>query len=339
MPSTMVTRSKRWIAALSLAVAGSLGVTGGLNLPGAGEFPVPMTLPEAAAQSTAPLPSLSDAQAAVVAAEAQVDAVARMQTAAQHRLEGLNLSEASLVEQIAAARREMRRWTVDAYTSDRHGLAQLLAEQSDPMERSARLTFASSTASQFDEAVRHYERLKAQVEPALVELADGIDQLAADRQSADNALLAARAMEAEAERLHAEAQRQAAAAKALKTRATQAPTHAQPNTNADADTGAGASSSDRPGDGAVQGAPAPAGGPTEEQWERLRHCEATGNYQAVSASGKYRGAYQFDYQTWATLGPPGDPAAASPAEQDRRARLLYASRGWRPWPQCGRHLR
>ena len=32
MPSTMVTRSKRWIAALSLAVAGSLGVTGGLNL-------------------------------------------------------------------------------------------------------------------------------------------------------------------------------------------------------------------------------------------------------------------------------------------------------------------
>ena len=38
--------------------------------------------------------------------------------------------------------------------------------------------------------------------------------------------------------------------------------------------------------------PAP-NGPTEEQWHNLRRCESTNNYQAISPSGTYRGAYQF----------------------------------------------
>ena len=83
----------------------------------------------------------------------------------------------------------------------------------------------------------------------------------------------------------------------------------------------------------------PAGGPSEAQWAALRNCESSGNYRAVSSSGKYRGAYQFDYRTWAGLGGTGDPAAAPPAEQDARAKLLYSQRGWRPWPVCGRFLR
>lgn len=78
---------------------------------------------------------------------------------------------------------------------------------------------------------------------------------------------------------------------------------------------------------------------TDEQWARLRHCESTGNYRAVSPSGKYRGAYQFDRQTWRSVGGTGDPAAASPAEQDHRAVRLYLERGASPWPRCGRHLR
>lgn len=73
-------------------------------------------------------------------------------------------------------------------------------------------------------------------------------------------------------------------------------------------------------------------------WAALRRCESGGNYKAVSRSGKYRGAYQFDRRTWAAYGPPGDPAAASPAEQDRRAAALYRARGWRPWPHCGKKL-
>ena len=79
--------------------------------------------------------------------------------------------------------------------------------------------------------------------------------------------------------------------------------------------------------------------PSGADWESLRECEAGGDYTAVSRSGKYRGAYQFDRRTWAAYGPPGDPAAASPAEQDRRAYALFEARGHAPWPLCGRHLR
>ena len=75
-----------------------------------------------------------------------------------------------------------------------------------------------------------------------------------------------------------------------------------------------------------------------DKWEQLRFCESTHNYEAISPSGKYRGAYQFDYPTWQTVGGTGDPAAAPPEEQDARARELYARRGPQPWPECGRFL-
>ena len=78
--------------------------------------------------------------------------------------------------------------------------------------------------------------------------------------------------------------------------------------------------------------------PTEEQWEALRFCESSGDYAVTNFSGKYRGAYQFDLETWETVGGTGDPAAASPAEQDHRALRLYLSRGHAPWPECGRFL-
>jgi hypothetical protein len=80
------------------------------------------------------------------------------------------------------------------------------------------------------------------------------------------------------------------------------------------------------------------GGPTYEQWSALRNCESGGNYHAVSPSGLYRGAYQFDLGTWATVGGDGDPVLASPAEQDHRAQALWAQRGSAPWPVCGRYL-
>lgn len=78
--------------------------------------------------------------------------------------------------------------------------------------------------------------------------------------------------------------------------------------------------------------------PTPEQWAQLRHCEATGNYAATNFSGKYRGAYQFDVPTWESVGGIGDPAAATPEEQDLRAALLYQQRGSSPWPFCGQYL-
>lgn len=83
----------------------------------------------------------------------------------------------------------------------------------------------------------------------------------------------------------------------------------------------------------------PAGGGTVHAGGTLSaiaSCESGGNPRAVSPSGAYRGKYQFDYSTWASVGGSGDPAAAPEAEQDRRAAILYARRGAAPWPVCGK---
>lgn len=78
--------------------------------------------------------------------------------------------------------------------------------------------------------------------------------------------------------------------------------------------------------------------PTPEQWDALRHCESTNNYLVNTGNGYY-GAYQFDQSTWESVGGSGRPHWADPVVQDARARLLYARRGWTPWPICGRYLR
>jgi hypothetical protein len=64
-------------------------------------------------------------------------------------------------------------------------------------------------------------------------------------------------------------------------------------------------------------------------------CESGGNPQAVSADGRYHGLFQFDQATWNAVGGTGDPAAASVAEQVRRAEILYAQAGPGQWPVCG----
>jgi hypothetical protein len=69
--------------------------------------------------------------------------------------------------------------------------------------------------------------------------------------------------------------------------------------------------------------------------DSIAACESGGDPSAVSADGTYRGKYQFDYGTWASVGGTGDPAAASEAEQDYRAALLYSRGGSSPWPICG----
>ncbi len=64
-------------------------------------------------------------------------------------------------------------------------------------------------------------------------------------------------------------------------------------------------------------------------------CESGGNPRAVSPGGTYRGLYQFDPGTWASVGGSGDPASATPAQQTYRAALLYSRSGSNPWPVCG----
>jgi hypothetical protein len=81
-------------------------------------------------------------------------------------------------------------------------------------------------------------------------------------------------------------------------------------------------------------APAPAGG-ASPALEAIAACESGGDPSAVGGGGLYRGKYQFDMQTWQSVGGTGDPAAAPEAEQDARAAALYAQRGTAPWPVCG----
>ena len=67
---------------------------------------------------------------------------------------------------------------------------------------------------------------------------------------------------------------------------------------------------------------------------RIASCESGGNPRAVGGGGRYRGKYQFDRGTWRSVGGSGDPAAASEAEQDRRAATLLARSGTSPWRNC-----
>jgi uncharacterized protein YabE (DUF348 family) len=86
--------------------------------------------------------------------------------------------------------------------------------------------------------------------------------------------------------------------------------------------------------------PRPANTPTADglNWAALAACESGGRPDAVSASGTYRGMYQFSQSTWNSVGGSGDPAAASAQEQTYRAQLLYQRSGAGQWPHCGPRL-
>ena len=71
------------------------------------------------------------------------------------------------------------------------------------------------------------------------------------------------------------------------------------------------------------------------QLAAIAQCESGGNPAAIGGGGSYRGLFQFDMGTWASVGGSGDPAAASVAEQVKRAQILYDRAGPSPWPVCG----
>jgi hypothetical protein len=89
--------------------------------------------------------------------------------------------------------------------------------------------------------------------------------------------------------------------------------------------------SQRPAGVQTASARAPAGGVLAA----IRQCESGGNYSTDTGNGFF-GAYQFTQSTWASVGGSGNPAAASPAEQDKRAAMLHDQQGASPWPVCGR---
>ena len=79
----------------------------------------------------------------------------------------------------------------------------------------------------------------------------------------------------------------------------------------------------------------PAGTAVSPQLAAIAACESGGDPTAIGGGGLYRGKYQFTYETWASVGGSGDPAAAPEAEQDARAAALLARDGAGHWPVCG----
>jgi hypothetical protein len=82
---------------------------------------------------------------------------------------------------------------------------------------------------------------------------------------------------------------------------------------------------------------------SDEQLAQLRICESHDNYEAVSAGGTYRGAYQFNRGTWDRLARDHfpwlegvDPATVEPWWQDAMAKALWSESGPSSWPHCGR---
>ncbi|MFT5202697.1 MAG: hypothetical protein ACI9C1_002091 [Candidatus Aldehydirespiratoraceae bacterium] len=78
---------------------------------------------------------------------------------------------------------------------------------------------------------------------------------------------------------------------------------------------------------------------------RLRECESTDNYQAISNTGAFRGAYQFNQTTWDDVASRffpwlenRDPATVEAWWQDAMARALWSERGKQPWPICGNRV-
>jgi hypothetical protein len=81
--------------------------------------------------------------------------------------------------------------------------------------------------------------------------------------------------------------------------------------------------------------PVASGAAASPQLEAIAACESGGDPTAIGGGGLYRGKYQFTYETWASVGGSGDPAAAPEAEQDARAAALLARDGAGHWPVCG----
>jgi uncharacterized protein YabE (DUF348 family) len=78
-----------------------------------------------------------------------------------------------------------------------------------------------------------------------------------------------------------------------------------------------------------------------DAWDRLAHCEATGNW-AINSGNGYYGGLQFNKSTWDSNG--GDAYAAYPHQATREQQIAIATKvrdargGYSAWPACARKL-
>jgi len=88
---------------------------------------------------------------------------------------------------------------------------------------------------------------------------------------------------------------------------------------------------------AAPAAPAGGGVPVDGNvWDRLAHCESSGNW-AINTGNGYYGGLQFNEGTWLAYGGGQFAPYAHLATREQQiaiAEQLHAARGFQPWPGC-----
>jgi hypothetical protein len=75
-----------------------------------------------------------------------------------------------------------------------------------------------------------------------------------------------------------------------------------------------------------------------DQWDRLAHCESSGNWRANTGNGYY-GGLQFSHRTWTAFGGGAYASTANNAtrlQQIAIAEKVRHAQGWKAWPACSR---
>lgn len=297
-------------------------------------------------------------EAELVRLDAEAGAAAAAHAAARERAEGLRsriretteaLAEARRAQEVAVGRLSDR--LVAIYVQEPPSLVEVVLGSgglSDALDTQAALDAISEgdgrLVGSLERARERLARTRAELVARRAEADEAVDE-AAQRLAGMEALLASRRIvldraAATLDRLVAQERRREEAAAARRARAVaiddagrEAEEAVRARARGQADPAPASSSPSASASGG--GAGSVPGGPSQAVLERIAQCESGGNPRAVSASGQYRGKYQFDPGTWRGVGGSGDPAAASEAEQDLRAALLYARSGPAPWPVCG----
>ena len=304
-----------------------------------------------ASAADAPSDRVSAAQSALVAAtsvreqaEARSEQVSGNVAQLQTESSRLGEQDTALTAELVTSRQRLRDYAVAAYIDGGQSAifrASLSPEKAVALSWQSNISIGQSSSA--NQAAKRFEALKASAAPVRASLAEQLDAAKSELVFAQFDAIQAAAFERDAEAELAAAKRQqeqAKAAAAAAQAAADAASSAAQQTQENLSQGS-AEGSEPPQDSLAPTAPTFAlmGNPSAQEsatLARIRRCESRGNYSIVSASGRYRGAYQFDFTTWRGVGGSGDPAAASPSEQDYRALLLLRLRGTRPWPICGR---
>lgn len=290
-----------------------------------------LTVAAARDQLTAATAARERAEATVVRAEARRDDLAA-------KVASSSSESTAIAMAVAESSRSAHDQAVKAYvTGAVEAQFAVVLDAKGAIDASVGSDLLAHSAKTASNAAADLQRLRENNDPALVRLGEQLADAQRRLQIANSDLIQASALEADAERNVADATEREradrAAAAALQSATAKVATKATSTRPAAA----------RPL--VVVVSPPEAwlpdvtpGGPSPETWAKLRNCESRGNYRVVSASGKYRGAYQFDNRSWHGVGGSGDPAMAAPIEQDLRAAELFRAQGARAWPQCGRFL-